>query len=453
MKSRRSYFRLMLLFLFCNVFSFLPGNGQELENLVEKYKADPAVYKLIRKEITLKEQSGQVVAESRVTKEKLLISSNALSMWNKEFVYHGSFQVLGEIEGEAEIPGKGGKIKKSSTVTIHSKLASLENVFYDDLKEEEVSFSGLTPKSLTRLRYSIRTTDYHMMQSLNFYDFLPVERFEYVIRVPLNIHVHFKLFGIDTAAIIRSSKSTRNYVEYYFVASDIKALKEWEDVPAISYYGPHLFLVVDSFSSPNSEKNIASGDLKHYYQYLYNFIRNVDTPRNNAYLKAVVAQIVGDDSTEEKKAAHIFEWVQKNIHYVAFEDSLNGFVPRYADKICSRKFGDCKDMACLLVTMNRIAGLKAHFCWVGTNILPYTFEELPLPATSNHMICCVETRMGKYFLDGTQPVIPFGAMPDRIMGKEALVAFGEDSFVIEKLPYSVAEESKIDDSLTISIDN
>ena len=66
--------------------------------------------------------------------------------------------------------------------------------------------------------------------------------------------------------------------------------------------------------------------------------------------------------------------------YVAFEDGMGGFVPREAGLVCSRRFGDCKDMASILTAMNRAAGIPAYFTWLGTRDLPYTFSGTPFAA-------------------------------------------------------------------------
>ena len=101
---------------------------------------------------------------------------------------------------------------------------------------------------------------------------------------------------------------------------------------------------------------------------------------------------------------------------------MGGFVPREAGLVCSRRFGDCKDMASILTEMNTAAGLTAYFTWIGTRDLPYKFTQVPLPLVSNHMICTIYLN-GKYvFLDGTDPTCVFGLTPAGIQDKEAMIS-------------------------------
>src|SRR6185437_5848516 len=135
-------------------------------------------------------------------------------------------------------------------------------------------------------------------------------------------------------------------------------------------------------------------------------------------LNNLVSDLIKDDKTQRERAAHIYSWVQKNIHYIAFEKGLEGFIPRPADTVYKRKYGDCKDMSSIIMAMCRKAGLDAHFVWIGTTEKPYTFEETPLPLVSNHMICAVKLGGDWVFMDGTDPALPFGKNREDIQGKE-----------------------------------
>ena len=78
---------------------------------------------------------------------------------------------------------------------------------------------------------------------------------------------------------------------------------------------------------------------------------------------------------------------------------MEGFVPRDAKVVCSRRFGDCKDMASILTEMMQAAKIPAWFTWIGSRDLPYSFSSLPLPLVSNHMICTIQLKDQYIFLD------------------------------------------------------
>ena len=120
--------------------------------------------------------------------------------------------------------------------------------------------------------------------------------------------------------------------------------------------------------------------------------------------------------------------------YVAFEQGMEGFIPRDAATVCSRRFGDCKDMASILTEMMHAAGITSYFTWIGTRDLPYKFTQTPLPLVSNHMICTILLNDQYIFLDATDPTCIFGFPTDAIQDKEALIADKEKDYKVLKVP-------------------
>ena len=131
---------------------------------------------------------------------------------------------------------------------------------------------------------------------------------------------------------------------------------------------------------------------------------------------------------------------------MAFEDGLEGFVPRPAGLVCSRRFGDCKDMASLLTALLQIAGLDGHFTWIGTRDIPYDHTDLPVPLCDNHMICTLRIGDRWIFLDGTDPNCIFGFPSAFIQGKQALVAISPTEFKALRVPVIRPDSSLVTDS-------
>ena len=138
---------------------------------------------------------------------------------------------------------------------------------------------------------------------------------------------------------------------------------------------------------------------------------------------------------------------------VAFEDSLGGMVPREASLVCSRRFGDCKDMASTLVEMIRAAGLEAYKTWIGTRDIPYSFTDVPSPMSTNHMICTYMENGEAHFLDATGKDAPFDFFTSMIQGKEAFVGIGPGKFEILKVPVMDTDKNEFIDSTYLTIDN
>jgi Transglutaminase-like superfamily len=145
--------------------------------------------------------------------------------------------------------------------------------------------------------------------------------------------------------------------------------------------------------------------------------------------------------------------VQNHVKYVAFEAGLEGFVPRQAADVCNKRYGDCKDMASILTAMLKMSGLDACFTWIGTRSIPYTYTEVPLPITDNHMISAVKIDQNWIFLDATDPNCIFGLPTTGIQDKEALISINPEKYELVKVPVMPAGTSSITDSTFLTISN
>ncbi len=120
--------------------------------------------------------------------------------------------------------------------------------------------------------------------------------------------------------------------------------------------------------------------------------------------------------------------------YIAFEDGLGGLVPRSASTVYQKRYGDCKDMASIITTMLKLAGIPSNIVWVGTREIPYKYSENPSLGVDNHMIAAV--KQGKEWIFLTLPPIKidFGLPTSHIQGKQAMVMLSEKQFTIAEVP-------------------
>jgi hypothetical protein len=130
---------------------------------------------------------------------------------------------------------------------------------------------------------------------------------------------------------------------------------------------------------------------------------------------------------------------------------MEGFVPREANLVCSRRFGDCKDMASILTSMLNYAKVPAYFTWIGTRDIPYDYTEVPLPIVDNHMICTIKTGEEYIFLDGTDAGCIFGMPPSSIQGKQAMLSINEKEYKILRVPVMSKGKNVVTDSTFLEL--
>lgn len=125
-------------------------------------------------------------------------------------------------------------------------------------------------------------------------------------------------------------------------------------------------------------------------------------------LSAEIATFTG---TQDQRVAAAFRLVQERIRYMGIEIGAGGYLPRAPSLVWSRRFGDCKDKALLLVSMLTEMGVSADVVLVHNRRGADLADHPPSPYAFNHAIVRVRGGNGDYFLDPTD-VLQGGVGPD-----------------------------------------
>ncbi|KAA5534478.1 DUF3857 domain-containing protein [Taibaiella lutea] len=434
----------------CSLFFAANSNAQSVAELEKKYPGEMAVYTKYDEHLIIEFERGELVAHSDVEREILLLKDNAANYFNKGSVYHSYFNRVQDIEGCTLVPnGDGYKtVKTKMFKTIPSES---ESVFYDDGKETEVSFTNLTKGAKTVLKYNITHNEIHLLPKFYFQNYMPMMEATFSITYPKGMDLASILEGTEVNWIKKTVEESKKTVTVTYKATDVPRAKFFSDAPSYSYYSPHVLVYIKSYEDPRSDENvIVLKDADALNKYVYGFVKNVNRFEDKG-IKDKVSDLTKDSKTDADKAAVIYKWVQNNIRYIAFEDSLGGFIPREAGLVYKRRFGDCKDMASLLRGMCKAAGMDARYVWIGTRSIPYSFKNTPIPGVFNHMICAVKIDDKWVFLDGTDPILPYGAIPEAIQGKDALIADNADHYEAVRIPVTNGDKSIVVDSSHVQI--
>ena len=114
--------------------------------------------------------------------------------------------------------------------------------------------------------------------------------------------------------------------------------------------------------------------------------------------------------------------------------------------------GDCKDMASTITGLLEYAGINSYLTWIGTNDIPYTYEELPTPNVDNHMIATyIDDEDNYYFLDATGRYSNFDIPSSFIQGKEALIRKNKNEFEVITVPTVAPDQNKISEKIYLNI--
>mgnify|MGYP000936340224 CR=1 FL=1 len=419
--------------------------AQSEAELKKKYPGEEAVVVRAAEHYEIKLSKGVPVITSKETRQIMYLSDNAVHLGRHRF-YHSGFHELGEYEAYTQTPDNR-KIRVSQFKTESSTSAG---IFYDDTKEKVFDFPSVTTGSVGNLKLSYKHKNPYLLSPHYFSRGIPVVYNELKISFPNEMTIRYLFKGMNTDVIKFSEEKKKNETIYTFYVNDLPAEKSYPDAPSYAWYSPHVVFYIESYRNDKGELVRHLKDSTDLYRLNSSFIRDVKKEAGSE-LKAITDSLIAGKNSDRDKTQSIFRWVQQHIKYVAFEDGMEGFVPRNADFVCHRRFGDCKDMGNLLTVMLNAAGVKAYNTWIGTRKLPYSYREIPTPIVDNHMICTALIDGEYIFLDATDPDCIFGFPTQGIQGKEALVALSPDSFRIVTVPVVPAEKNTAVDSTYITL--
>ncbi|MEI9947184.1 MAG: transglutaminase-like domain-containing protein [Chitinophagaceae bacterium] len=172
--------------------------------------------------------------------------------------------------------------------------------------------------------------------------------------------IKYIIKGINKDKIQFTSETKKGEITYTFKVSNLPKEMMYADAPDNSYYSLHVIFFIDSYRTEKGNTVKYMSSLDDLYHLNWNFVKDVNQ-QTGTEIKRITDSLVNGISSTEERVKRIYQWVQKNIKYVAFEEGMEGFVPRDANLVCSRRFGDCKDMSSILTMMLKHAGATALF--------------------------------------------------------------------------------------------
>lgn len=379
--------------------------------------------------------------------ESMILSENGIHNNEESFTYSELVKLL-EYDAFSVI-NSNGKDKKIKVTQSAEKNSSSSSVFFDDIKERQLIFPHLEKGAKKVYNYKREFVDPFLLHKYMFIGGYPIKDATFEVKTDKNVNIGFKIFNDPNNTIQFKKTEVKGKIVYTWTLKDVKAFKFESNSPGVLHSAPHIDIYIKDYTI-NDKKTVVLDDVTLLHKYYQGFVNNLNK-KECIDLKKITEDITKDKTTDEEKIKSIFYWVKDNIKYVAFENGYEGFIPREADLVFERKFGDCKDMANIIVSMAEYAKIKdVNLCWIGTREIPYSYTELATPAVDNHMIAAYKKGDEYIFLDATDRETRYGLPTSFIQGKEALINNGNE-FKIVKVPIIDAKKNQVDDIVKVQI--
>ena len=286
---------------------------------------------------------------------------------------------------------------------------------YSSVKLFTISMPALEPGAIIDWQMTIRDKEgapEELMPELStiwyFAWEIPVQRSRLVVEVPEGTSLRWQAKGIDIEPTVQTAPGT---IVYEFTKTDIPAITYEPYMPDLRALSP--LLVVSTYDSWD--------EIAAWYADLAE-----DRYQTSSELLAKVEELTSGIQTPSDKISAIYDFVARDVRYVALEFGLGGWQPHPASEVFANRYGDCKDQATLLITMLRAAGFEAYpvLLRVGDG-LDADFGLLPTPHMFNHVIAAVRQGDGWLFLDPTCDLCTADYLPDQDRAKHGLLVVGD----------------------------
>ena len=286
---------------------------------------------------------------------------------------------------------------------------------YSSVKLFTISMPALEPGAIIDWQMTIRDKEgapEELMPELStiwyFAWEIPVQRSHLVVEVPEDTSLRWQAKEIDIEPTVQTAPGT---LIYEFTKTDIPAITYEPYMPDLRALSP--LLVVSTYDSWD--------EIAAWYADLAE-----DRYQTSSELLAKVEELTSGIQTPSDKISAIYDFVARDVRYVALEFGLGGWQPHPASEVFANRYGDCKDQATLLITMLRAAGFEAYpvLLRVGDG-LDADFGLLPTPHMFNHVIAAVRQGDGWLFLDPTCDLCTADYLPDQDRAKHGLLVVGD----------------------------
>jgi len=340
--------------------------------------------------------------------------------------------------------------KKNKYITPKDEYYSSEGIFYSDARVYFFDLPLEKKDATSQVKFSMTHKDPRYFTSVYFTESYLIENGTVTFIVPKWMQTELRELNIESAYIQKSStydsKEDADIITY--TIKNLPARKFENYAPGPSYIYPHVMVLNKKAMVYNTTYTYFNtlADQYNWYSSLVQQI-NDDKTITDAKAKELTAGITDDI----EKVKTIYNWVHRNIRYIAFEDGIAGFKPAKASEVLNKKYGDCKGMANLLKALLTPLGLDARLCWIGTNHIAYDYST-PNLAVDNHMICAWQYKGKMYFLDGTETNMAFNEYAERIQGRQVLIENGI-THLLQRIPSTTPEQNVQKEKISYSIEN
>jgi len=297
-------------------------------------------------------------------------------------------------------------------------------MLFADLESKVFAMPGLSDRCILDYSWQVETEALYFHDLFRFGSALPTRKAKYTYSLDGRLQrAGYRLHYLNNNVALRPDATTQvtPYGEmsvYSWTLENIEAypIEPWS--PPRDLYMPIVYLAGFAPDEQSSDWSVLAKWYTKLVPWLNEYVPEV---------KEIAEATIGEATDIDEILHRAMDYVGNNIRYVAVKVEESGYKPHYPGDVIKNQYGDCKDMACLVVSLLRHKGIKAYPALLLTRSEGKVSKALVMPRF-NHMIVLVSTDQGDIWLDPTAAPCPIGYLPSEDRGVDALVIDGKQAY-------------------------
>jgi hypothetical protein len=307
---------------------------------------------------------------------------------------------------------------------------SFDAPMFQDIQEKVIVFPAVEPGSRVHLTY--RKTQNIPIVAGEFSDFTPPDlaptrNFRLIYDLPAGKPLYADARGFTAEPPVTLDGRTR--YEFRYDRAHFSRL-EHGSVAYVSY-GDRL--MVSTFAD--------YGAFAATYR-----ASSADPSAHDAALLQLARSVTAHQTSPRAKAKALYDWVRRNVRYVAINVGRGAVVPHPASAVLADRYGDCKDHVALYGALLDAVGIRNEPALISSGTI-YTLPSVPGYGVINHVITWLPDL--QMYADSTASNVEFGFLPSTDMDRPVLlVAEGK----LAQTPPTAVMAHRSDLSITVAPD-
>ena len=307
---------------------------------------------------------------------------------------------------------------------------SFDAPMFQDILEKVIVFPAVEPGARVHLKY--RKTQMQPIVPGHFSDFTPPDlapthNFRLVYDLPTDKPLYADARGFT--ALPPSTKNGRTRYEFRYDKAHFARL-EYGSIAYVSY-GDRLMASTFPDYAAFAAKYRESA---------------VDASGSDPEIVGLARSLTAGDQTPRAKARTLYDWVRKNVRYVAVNIGRGAVVPHRATEILTLRYGDCKDHVALYGALLDAVGIRNEPALISSGTI-YTLPDVPGYGVLNHVITWLPEL--QLYADSTAPNVEFGYLPSTDMNRPVVLV---NAGVLSRTPSTATMSRTTDLSINVAHD-